>query len=703
VSYQVPLTVARALERIHRHDYVIPAIQREFVWSQTQIGNLFDSLLRKYPIGTFLFWQVPASETRQYAFYDVMRDFHELKNRHSQVITPPDSRDVTAILDGQQRLTSLNIGLVGSYAVKRPGSRTTSSDAYPTKKLQLDLCYEPNPDDELGVHYMFRFLTTGEVAADNASGSHHWVSARLGLDIGDGKDIFKYVQSAGLAEHPRAYEALYTLWEALTQQPTISYFELENHSLDQVLDIFIRVNSGGTVLSKSDLLLSVATAQFTQRDAREAIHGLVDDLNAIAQGFNFSKDLVLKAGLLLTNRPDIRFTAVSFTAESMSMLDNAWDDIDRSLRVAVRLLAAFGLSAKNITANSVLLPVADYIHQRRLGDEFVTSTAMRNDREQVRTWVIRSLVKAGIWGSSLDQTLIRCRRVLRLQGGSAFPRSEIEREMATMGKSLDLGPDELEDLVDSTYQQKRSFLLLSLLYPGVDTRNEFHVDHVFPRSRFTDARLRAAGISGDLFDTMQDACNRLANLQLLEGSINVSKQQAMPMDWAVSHYPNANARAGYLAAHDLHDLPTDLSDFLDLYHARRERMKARLADLLGAVSSGMLAPLPEPLEQESSGMTARSIPEWPPPRLDKQTRPKSSGGRSRQVFNRSLKNIPNGPITFKIRGIVYNARVDDGRVVLEDGRRFDSPSGAADAAHGGSNNGWKVWTRNGQSLAEIHP
>lgn len=377
MSYQVPLTVAKALERIHRHDYVIPAIQREFVWSQSQVANLFDSLLRKYPIGTFLFWQVPAEQTRQYAFYDVMRDYHELKNRHSQVISLPETRPVTAILDGQQRLTSLNIGIVGSYAVKRPGARSTSSDAYPTKRLHLDLCFEPNPEDELGVQFMFRFLTPGEVASDNNAGTHHWVPVKLALDIIDGKDVFKYVQAAGLADHPRAYEALYTLWESLTQQPAISYFELENHSLDQVLDIFIRVNSGGTVLSKSDLLLSVATAQFQQRDAREAIHGLVDDLNAIGQGFNFSKDIVLKAGLLLTDRTDIRFTAVSFTAESMALLDTAWDGIDKALRVSVRLLASFGLSAKNMTANSVLLPVADYIHQRGFGDEYVTSVAHR--------------------------------------------------------------------------------------------------------------------------------------------------------------------------------------------------------------------------------------------------------------------------------------------------------------------------------------
>ena len=702
MAFQVPLTVSKALDRIHRHDYVIPAIQREFVWSQAQICNLFDSLLRKYPIGTFLFWQVPAADTKNYTFYDVMRDFHELKSRHSQKIPIPDKRDVTAILDGQQRLTSLNIGLHGSYAVKRPGARTTSSDAYPTRHLHLDLCHEPNPDDELGVQYLFRFVTQPEVQADNAAGKHHWVPASKGLELSGGPEIFKYIQTAGLAEHPRAYLTLNALFEALTLQPSISYFELEDQRLDEVLDIFIRVNSGGTVLSKSDLLLSVATAEFRNRDAREAIHGLVDDLNAIGQGFSFSKDLVLKAGLLLTDRPDVRFTAVSFTADNMKQLDDAWDSIDHALRVSVRLLASFGLSAKNMTANSVLLPVADYVHQRKLGDAFVTSVAHRDDREVIRTWVIRSLVKGGIWGSALDTTLTRIRRALRQSGSVGFPRVEIEREMAAVGKSLDLGPAELEEIVDSEYKQKRTFLLLSLLYPGVDTRNEFHVDHVFPKGRFTDAKLRDAGVPGDLVDGYQDAFNRMPNLQLLDGSVNVSKQQALPMEWAKSHLPNSAARVGYLATHDMHDLPDDIDEFLPFFAARRQRMYDRLTTLLsaagGAPFSRSFAP-PEGSPLRLGGES--SVPAQP----TKEARPSgvSSSVGGRTVYNRSLANILDGPVEWRTKKALYTARIERGEIVLDDGRCFESPTAACEAVAGGSHNGWRMWRRDGKTIAELHP
>jgi uncharacterized protein with ParB-like and HNH nuclease domain len=46
------------VEKIHRREWVLPAIQREFVWSDGQICKLFDSMMRGYPFGTFLFWEI---------------------------------------------------------------------------------------------------------------------------------------------------------------------------------------------------------------------------------------------------------------------------------------------------------------------------------------------------------------------------------------------------------------------------------------------------------------------------------------------------------------------------------------------------------------------------------------------------------------------------------------------------------------------
>ena len=143
----------------------------------------------------------------------------------------------------------------------------------------------------------------------------------------------------------------------------------------------------------------------------------------------------------------------------------------------------------------MLIPVADYIHQRGLDETYVTSAApsVRADRAVVRHWTIRTILKPGIWGSALDGLLRGIHQILKESGGG-FPIEAIESEMAKRGKSLAFDADLLDELVDTPYKHKRTFALLTLLYDWVDTRNEFHVDHVFPRSLATRAKLRDHGV-----------------------------------------------------------------------------------------------------------------------------------------------------------------------------------------------------------------
>lgn len=223
MAYQAPVTVRRALERIHHHDYVLPSIQREFVWSTDQICQLFDSLLRGYPIGTFLFWKVDAERSRDFTFYDVIREYHEVKANHSPLLSLPEPRALTAILDGQQRLSALNIGLCGSHATKLPHRRSNNPDAYPTRHLFLDLCFVPDETDaDLEVRYRFEFLTDAD-AQRMTSPDRHWYRVADVLDLREGPTIFQYVQQAGLAEHPSAFFALDALWRGVHQHPSSTF------------------------------------------------------------------------------------------------------------------------------------------------------------------------------------------------------------------------------------------------------------------------------------------------------------------------------------------------------------------------------------------------------------------------------------------------------------------------------------------------
>lgn len=596
MAYQTPLTIKETLEEISRGRYVLPAIQRELVWANepSRMTRLFDSILRGYPIGTFLFWKVTPEQSKEFRFYEFMLHWHEQKHRHNDALNLADPRDLTAILDGQQRLTTLNIGLYGSLAHKLPYKRPDSVDAYPPKRLYVDLRHEPSEDDDL--EYRFEFLTDEQRNRDDRA---HWYRVGEILAVHEqGEPLYDYVLQHDLTQ-TRGFRILSRLWKAVHEDGVVSYFEEKEQSLSKVLDIFVRVNSGGVVLTKSDLLLSIATAQFESRDAREAIHGLVDDLNATQPGFKFSKDLVLKAGLVLTGVSDVGFKVENFTVANVKILDARWDGVDTALRIGVKLLASFGFSDATLPADSVLIPLADYIYQRGFGESYVTSAvpSVRADRALLRHWTVRTILKPGIWGSGLDGLLRGLHQAITESSGG-FPITAIEADMARRGKSLAFESALLDDLVDTPFKHKRTFSLLSLLYDWVDTRNEFHVDHVFPRSLATRTRLLAQGVAETDLEEVADKLERLANLQLLAGPENIQKRAELPAVWVRAKFPEQDSREAWLAGHDLYGLPEGLADFLPFYEARRSILHARLATLLGAderaIADAALSRTPDP-------------------------------------------------------------------------------------------------------------
>lgn len=578
MPFQQPITIAKALERVHKHDYVLPAIQREFVWDTDQIAKLFDSLMRGYPFGSFLFWKVEKANCRKYAFFDFVREYHERDAPHCPPLNLQSEASVIAVLDGQQRLTALNVGLRGSHAEKLPHKRKSNSNAYPKKLLFLDLCGSGGEDD-LRVRFRFKFLTKEKAKGENGP-TCHWFPVADILTMDSGKGIFTYVREHGLVDHATAYDTLDRLHKVIHQENFINFFEEEEQDLDRVLNIFIRVNSGGTVLSYADLLLSIATAQWKERDARDAVHGLVDELNATRYGFDFPKDLVLKSALVLADIADVGFKVENFSMENTAKIEKSWDDIASALRIGAAVLGDFGFDAKALTANNVLIPIAYYLLVRGASDAYRTSRAEAEDRERLRLWVVRSLLKPGIWGSGLDTLLHTLRNVIKLHGKSEFPVAELEPPMAKSGKSLRFDSDEIEGLLEAEYGKRGTFAILSLLYPGHDLRNEFHVDHVFPQAMFRKQKLMAAGLSDADIAIYQELRDQLPNLQLLEGTANVQKSAKPPAAWITDQFQDEVSRNAYIAKHDLGAIPPDVKGFGDFFAARRARVAARLRKLL---------------------------------------------------------------------------------------------------------------------------
>ena len=435
MAFQTPITIAKALRSVERREYVLPAIQREFVWWPEQIERLFDSLMRGYPIGSFLFWIVRREGIEQYKFYDFMLDYHERDNPHCASAGAVIRDEITAVLDGQQRLTALNIGLRGSYAYKLPRLWWNNPHAFPTRHLNLNILAEAEAN-EAGMQYDFRFLTNEEAARRDET--HCWYRVGEILKAEDAVDLNDFLVDRKLGNQRGPFKILAGLHKVVHTEPAIAYYEEDDQDLDKVLDIFIRTNSGGTPLSYSDMLMSMATAQWENLDAREEIHGTVDEINRIGGGFGFSQDFLLKAGLMLAGVRSVRFRVTNFNHDNMKLLEDRWERVTRAVRTAVELVGRFGFSSASLSAHNAVLPIAHYLYLRDTPAGFLSQTAYRQDRDAIRSWLTRSLLKRGVWGSGLDSLLTALRSVIDVHGADQIPVRAIGSGDANPREKLDL-------------------------------------------------------------------------------------------------------------------------------------------------------------------------------------------------------------------------------------------------------------------------
>ena len=576
-------TIKQTLDSIALHEYVLPAIQREFVWMPEQICSLFDSLMQGYPFGEFMLWRVAPENSNQYRWYDFVRDYHQRDNAHCPELAPINDRPLTAVLDGQQRLTAFNIGLRGSMARKLPYKWWDSKDAFPKRVLALDLLAYPEPNEE-GSRYNFDFIDEGRIGIE---GSHHlWFKVSDILDLDAGPDMNEWIMDKYLIRENQilAFRTLDRLHRAIRVDQVVAYYEEKSQDIERVLSIFIRCNSGGTPLSYSNLLLSIAVSQWKNLDARREVHSLVDEMNRVRAGLVFNADFVLKAGLMLTDIASVGFQVKNFTFDNMAKLETNWPRIRQALLETVELVDSFGFDSKTIQAINSLLPIAYFLYKKGPSGDFATSDKYVSDRRAIRGWLTRSILKeSGIWGSGLDTLLTVLRDVLRNSNGSGFPVEGIRRVMAQRGKTLDFVGEEIEDLADMRSGDRRVFPLLTMLFPDLGSREGSDVDHVFPRSKFTPTQLRKAGIEEEQIDVFRDYSERIANLQLLDRTVNNEKRASLPADWLDEHCLDDRVRQIYCDRHLIGDVPRGINNFLVFYQSRRSRLKERISKLVNTV------------------------------------------------------------------------------------------------------------------------
>ena len=176
--------------------------------------------------------------------------------------------------------------------------------------------------------------------------------------------------------------------------------------------------------------------------------------------------------------------------------------------------------------------------------------------------------------------------MIREDSTLGFPAARLGEEMARCGRELVFNDEEIEELADTEYRSPRVFALLSLIFPFVDPGKLFHVDHIFPIARFNKHELRKARVPEQAIEGFRDRANRLGNLQLLSGAVNMEKGATMPAQWLAQVYSDDGLRASHVRDHLLDAVPEEMTEFIELYEARRTRLVSKIKRLLGSKNSG---------------------------------------------------------------------------------------------------------------------
>ncbi|MBS1572766.1 MAG: DUF262 domain-containing protein [Bacteroidetes bacterium] len=565
MSY-IPKTISEVVTEYLNRTTFLPAIQREYVWGTYGIEKLFDSIMGDYPISTFLFWKIKEENKNEWTAYEFIRDFDSEKPHNKDASLAGVNQDIYLVLDGQQRLTSLLIGLKGSYRYFYYSWHKT--------KLYLNILKEPtkseNPEELV---YQFQFRDNDQPNPKDPNPQFWYLVGNI-LNFDDAEDAKKDIKQRLSAfsddQKDTANTHIGRLHSRIHTSRLLNYYEEKSQDYDKVVEAFIRANTGGVKLEYSDILLSTATAKWKNLNAREEIHSFTDSVNAIGNGYSFGKDFVLKGCLYLTDDLPIQYKVKNFNKTNLEKIENNWDKITDNIENAISLVNKFGFNDKNLVTKNALLPIALYLGKLNKKN-FVESTEKEDVKNQIliQKWLILTLLKNAFGGSS-DTILKNLQDVINEQNDfSVFP-------FEALNKKLNIEPSfndtEIDNLLATNYSTKYSYLILSLLYPDRDWKGKkFEEDHIFPKSEFTAAKLKHRSYDTDKIAEYQKYFNCILNLELLTDTENREKSAEDFDTWFASRDNNFK---------DRHFIPTinsyNFDNFLDFITERKKLLITKL-------------------------------------------------------------------------------------------------------------------------------
>jgi len=531
------MSVNQILAQVETAQLTLPEFQRGYVWSRAQVARLFESLYQGYPTGSLLIWNAASARP-------------PIKGSLTPLFTP-----VKLLLDGQQRVTSL-YGVIRGAA---PPFFDGNAQAFSGLQYRLD-----HLDDEP----RFGFPNRDRAAADPL-----WIDVTALLANGVNgvvPTINQIEQQLALDSETRNLymTRLLHLVSILDHKLPIDEISKPELSLDQVVEIFNRVNTAGTKLSKGDLALAKIAVAWPQ--ARDEMKRQLGEWEAAGRSFDL--DWLLRAlNIVMTGEVDYRSLADRSAEEIAAGLKQAIHALNTSLNMISDWL---GLDhTRVIFGRAALFVMARYIDQR--GGKLSSG-----ERGKLLYWY----VQAGIHG--------------RYSYGA--PRAMLEQDLNAIATDTS-GLDALLDVLRSSYGDlsitpaqfegaRVGTLSYSLLYLltrvgaardwgngqalsrallGAGSALELH--HIFPKSR-----LRKAGYPSALV-------NAIANFSFQTAETNKQLGNKLPQQYfpqVETAHPNALASQWVPRDQQLHEI----SYYEDFLQERREL----LAQAMGAFLDGLL-------------------------------------------------------------------------------------------------------------------
>lgn len=484
----------------------LPNIQRPFVWTEEQIERLFDSIMREYPISTLLVWRT-NSKIKCRKFIDNYKESLKL----SDFYVSENSQTKLLVLDGQQRLQSLFIGLRGSYEKKELFFNVLSGDLVA-------------PED---IRYQFRFINSNIA-------KFPWIKFK--------EIVFNYETYDEIADNiiedseaeltkedkKRIRRNIARTVKQFCSVDFIIYQELDSvdnpeaYNEEDVVEIFIRANSGGTQLGKSDLLFSLLTSSWDVAD--EELEDLIEELNR--NGYGFTRDFVLKSCITLLDKGaqyDVNKFRDGVTREEII---NNWDSIANAIKDVKDFLLGktFLRTDKALPSYLALIPIIyfRYHHPKKWSKV-----------NQLDTYILRTLL-TGAFSGNPDKLIDKLTR--KIKETQEFDVKQLFSVIRADGRNLEITEN---SILKQHYSSKYIHLYFNLWYQSFNYHPAYQanlpqIDHIFPQSLLRKVKTINPNTNRkDILKYKTFERNQIANCMLLTAKENGAggKRDIPPEKW----------------------------------------------------------------------------------------------------------------------------------------------------------------------------